>query len=356
MINRTAAPALLVVCLFLAGCWQAGGADRKIIGEVRCDDDAVAAAKVEVYLEAGRFRGTAPFAVSYTDENGIFEIGLPRGLYFLVARAEGPDGKRLFGEYSHNPVDLKGNKQKKDILIALEAADLSGEYRGPEDSGIGGAVSRGGKPAVGAYVYVYDSDEGGLMGPGYLTAEAVDENGEYRINLHPGRFWVAARLKRGGEKAGFVGPGDETAVYEGNPVEVGASRFINLDDIVLHPADAGKLAETASDRRRKNGPTGLSGIVRDSEGRPAGGLMVIVYDHPQMIGRPIMVGTADEKGLFSLPLPGGGQYYLGAREGHSGPRNPGEMAGGYSGTPDHSVSVEEGNWMSGLIIEVEEVW
>ncbi len=352
--QRTAA--LLLICLAggLVGC-RGGGADRRVEGRVLREGRGVPSVKVEVYLRAGRFRDSTPFAVGYTDEEGRYELRLPKGRYYLSGRGE-MEGRRLYGEFPGNPLDLSGTGDRRGADIPLEEALAGMEYRGPADSGVEGTVSRDGRPAAGAFIYVYQDARQGLKGPGYLAAEPVGPDGSYRVRLHPGRYWITARGKAGSEKTGFVSGGDLTAEHPLNPVGVGPGGFSPLGDLPLHPADPAKLARAAEERLRPVAATGLAGRVLGKDGQPAPGLYVLVYRHPQMIGRPLAVAVSGPDGRFRLALPGGGLYYLGARQNRSGPRTPGEMAGGYEATPDHAVRAEEGRWLEDLAVRVEEVW
>ncbi len=357
--------AALLGLILIQGCGGAAG-NLPVEGRVTYDGDGVIGARVEVYLDEGRFRRTTPFAEAYTDETGAFLFELPRGEYYLVARAEVESGERLFGEFPSNPVRIRGKGSPGGLEIPLGSALSAMEYRGPADSGIEGYAVMGDRsvlgsstyldrPAAGSFVYVYERGEGDLVGPGYLTARAVDEEGYFRIGLHPGRYRVAVRMKVGGGKAGYVGTGDYSG-YPENPVTVGEGRFTDLGGIPLHPVDAARLTEMEEQRRRPPGETGLAGVVLGPEGEPIPGLFVLLYDHPQMIGRPLVLVSSGEGGAFRMAVDEGGDYYLGARQSRSGPRSPGEMAGGYEGSPDHSIGVEEGKWLEGVVIRVEEVW
>lgn len=338
-----------ILCLLAAACAREGS----VSGQVTAAGEPPEAATVELYLEAGREKRTSPFATAYADRGGAFRLTVPAGSYHLVARGESRDGVRLYGEYPGNPVGVSRGADTP-VTLALEAAAAAREMTGPPDSGITGKGVAGEAPAAGGYVYVYQDDRSGLRGPGYLAARRLGADGSFRVQLPPGRYWVALRRKADGEKAGFVGSGDLTGVFPGNPVEVRRGGFTELGTVPLHPADREKL-DGVSRSRRERGGTGISGRVEDAGGKPVAMMQVVVYHTPQMTGRPRAVAVTDPEGAFSLTLEPG-TYYLGARQNRSGPRKPGELAGLWDGSPDHAVVLQAGAWREGLLIRVEEVW
>ncbi len=347
--------ACLGVALLLAGaCGGKGGGSARLGGSVRSADGPVAGASVEFYLGPLSDGRAEPFVTALADGDGRFSAELPAGRYWLMARVERPDGVRLTGEYPANPA--VAGKASPDVVIDVAPAASARVYRGPDDSGLEGSALQDGAAVPGAWVYVYDTPAGGLRGPGYVTAEPAGDDGTFRVRLHPGKYWVAVRRKKEGEKTGFVGDGDVTAAYPGNPVTVSAGRFTRLETFRLHAAGQAEMDRVGEERSSSPRATGLSGRVVRDDGSPVSGLYVLAYTHPQMIGRPAALTVSGPDGRFSLALPRGGRYYLGARQNRSGPRRPGEVAGVYEETADHAIEVAEKAARTNLVIRVRESW
>jgi hypothetical protein len=340
----------LLLAAALAGCGRGGGA--RVEGEVRTAGGMAGGAAVEFYLGPLSSGASAPFVVAHADASGVFAAEIPPGDYWLTARHQQPDGTMLVGEWPGNPLKVGPGSVSRAILEVAPTA-AARVYRGPSDSGLRGRLLHGGKPAAGAFVYVYEGAGTAMRGPGYLTAERVAPDGSFRIGLHPGKYWVAFRRKRDGARTGLVSEGDLTADYPGNPVRIEAARFRDVGSVELHPADRAAVAAAGG---APAGSTGLSGTLRRTDGALPPGLRVLAYEHPQMIGRPAALAVADAAGAFSLTLPRGGRYYVGARQQPSGPRRPGEIAGSLAGSDDHGVEVADGEWRRNLAIEVVETW
>ncbi len=347
---------VVAVVFLFAGLSACGGSGpARVEGEVRSVNGAAGGAAIEFYVGPLSSGPSSPFLTTYADRQGVFQAEVPPGDYWLTARQEQPDGMRLVGELPDNPLRVRRGRVAKVILTVAPPATAR-VYRGPSDAGLTGRAVSGGKPASGAFVYVYQEAGTGLRGPGYLSAEKVADDGSFRIGLHPGTYWVAVRRKSGGGKTGFVEGGDLTADYSGNPVRVEGGRFTDTGPIELHPADDGTAAGVAGGKAGQAGMTGVSGVVRRTDGPLPWGIRVLAYEHPQMIGRPVALAVVDAAGAFSLPLPAGGRYYIGARQQKSGPRRPGEVAGGLIGPDDHAVTVAGGEWRRDLVVEVSETW
>jgi hypothetical protein len=60
-----------------------------------------------------------------------------------------------------------------------------------------------------------------------------------------------------------------------------------------------------------------------------------------------------DDGSFTLYLPNGGKWYIGARSHARAAPVPGEPVGRYDGSEDHSLSVAEGDFVEGIEIVLE---
>jgi hypothetical protein len=226
----------------------------------------------------------------------------------------------------------------------------------PPETGLTGRVVIAGEPAADASVTVYEGEMRRLMGPGYAAMILTGPDGTFQADLAPGSYRVAARKRRGGAAAGFLRPGDFSGEYEGNPVTVREGEYTPLGDLILHEIDSIRLAEEAGRRAAGTSATRVRGTVVGPGGKPLAGQYVFLYRDQGMIGRPLKVTETGEDGAFTFDLPSGGRYYVGARSTIGGPRQPGEMAGRLSGSPDSSVQVNEGETVTGLTVAMEEIW
>ncbi len=105
----------------------------------------------------------------------------------------------------------------------------------------------------------------------------------------------------------------------------------------------------------KNSGYVITGLVSRESGEPAERMYVMAYADRRMIGRPDSISRpTDERGVFTLFLPGPGKYYIGARESIGGPMSPGELSGKYEGTPDYSIDLTEMMRIDDLQIVVRE--
>jgi len=235
--------------------------------------------------------------------------------------------------------------------VGREAAQTA-----PRDTGIKGRAVIDGKAAADVTVMVYAGDAKRLIGPGYVAMIVTGPDGMFQVDLPTGAYRVAARKRRDGGSAGFLKPGDFSVEYPGNPLSVLLGKYTDLGQLVLHDVDRERLAAVEKPRREGASPTRLAGRLEGPDGKPLGGQFVFAYSNQGMIGRPDLMAVTGSDGGFTLDLPGGGTYWIGARSAMGGPRQPGEMAGRLSGSPDSSVSVAAGSSREGLVIKMEVMW
>jgi len=353
LLLRTAL-ALLTPALWTSVAW---GGDGRLEGAVTFRGEAQAGVSVEVFLEKKKQAGGTPFGMTESGIGGRYSLTLPAGEYYLWARESAPAfGPPKVTEHPQNPVTVRAGEGT--VLPDLELVEVGrqGAEPVPPQTGIAGRVVVAGEPAADTSVAIYDGAAARLMGPGYAAMIYTGPDGLFQADLAPGIYRVAARKRREGGATGFLRQGDFSVDYEGNPVTVSEGEYSDIGDLVLHEVDRERLA--AEERRRTGGgaPTQIAGTVVGPEGKPLPGQYVFLYRDQGMIGRPDKVARSAEDGSFSFDLSAGGRYYLGARNTIGGPRQPGEMAGRLSGSPDSSVQLEKGRRADGLTIRMEVVW
>ena len=62
-----------------------------------------------------------------------------------------------------------------------------------------------------------------------------------------------------------------------------------------------------------------------------------------------------EDGRFILGLERGGKVFLGARQNYGTNPLPGELYGKYTGSPDHSITIGDGEILRGISIVVDHI-
>lgn len=192
-----------------------------IAGQVVHDGKGVPNALVFVYPDlSARFKGFGLGMSAPTDEQGGFELPLPAGSYYLVARVRhggapaGPlQAGDLFGYLPVNPVSVGEGGVTKVTLpviavpdkISRHADSMFGQTR---VSGI--VVDRAGKPRAGVKALLY-ADDAMLNRPLYASQPTGDD-GVFHLSFPSGgNFYLAARSQLGGTPA----PGELYGRYEG---------------------------------------------------------------------------------------------------------------------------------------------
>lgn len=194
----------------------------------------------------------------------------------------------------------------------------------PGPSGIAGEVHDSlGHPAVGAFVYAYLSDRGGLRGPADFGA-VVDEDGRYFLDLHEGQYFLVARQRAAGAPAGPPRPGDAWAPHPGNPLEVRSETTTRADFRLLAITQPLIMKQGTL----TSGDTGFSGQIRDAEDLPVSGAVVMAYRDRDFQRMPDHTALATgEDGVFTLYVPDAGSYCLVARTRTRGQPVQGELYG-----------------------------
>ncbi len=203
---------------------------------------------------------------------------------------------------------------------------------------------------AGAYVNIYPDATSNLLGPSQFISSPTDAQGGYTLELPPGTYYVVARKRQSGQAMGPLSPGDYysehqrilTTVVEGKmavvdlPVaKVKAPMFFKKE-----------MVETRAD-------TGIRGRLVDQDGKPVAGGFATAYLDQNMRRLPDFASTlSDAEGRFSLYLPEGGTYYLGARIHAWDMPRPGEPYGKLGGDTPQPVVVEKGAFVEGILIEM----
>ncbi len=287
-----------------------------------------------------------------TDAEGYFEAAAPPGRYYVYATGRDEKGKPIFAFSGQNPVEV-GRKER---FLGLKAVAVSRPkiQKGEEDvAALSGRVTFEGKPVEGAYVYLYTDSGTSYKGLGFAISPPTDRQGRFGIyDLLETQYVIVARKRKSGKKTGPLEEGDLYCFYPGNPVNLFEGKELVVDiPCVEKEKDVPYSVVTSGSS------ISISGYVVDRMGNPVKGVYAFVYD-TRVFGhkRPYShSGKTGEGGKFTINIDKPGTYYLGARENFGYTPRPGELFGFYSGTPDHSIRLKEGERREGIVIVVDRV-
>lgn len=334
---------ILLLAVLIGPAWSA-----PLKGKATIDSEPVGGISISAYpVESLDFSKPAPHRIGPTGENGLFEMDLPQGEYYLLAR-----GPNLFAYYGRNPVSVpKEGLEKVNLLMVPD--NLAGP-EGPVEieTGIAGMVTDAGKPVPGAVVTVYPDLSSQLKGFGLGMSNPTDENGRFEMPLPAGNYYLVVRVRQSGMFAGPLRAGDKFGYLPANPVVVNEGQIARVQiPLIEVPEKVERYAASLF------GSTRISGRILDADGKPVAGLRALLYDDSTMLNRPLYVSQpSDAEGRYVISFPKGGRYYLAARDQLGGTPGPGELYGRYQGTPDHSVRVRTGKHLEEIDLTVDEVY
>jgi len=245
------------------------------------------------------------------------------------------------------------------VTICLAAILLAGLAAGTacrkaEQPGTAVVKGKALTPLADAYLYAYREGED-LRGPAFATSEASGPDGDFSLVLPPGKYQLVLRKRVEGESIGPVATGDYRSEIIG-PITVRGGEVIARD--IVAPRKVGETKGLAA-LNKIPAKTGITGTVRDSDGKPVQGARIQAYQHSQMSERPKYVSEGSGvDGSYSLFFPEGGTYYLAARNRFGGPPKIGELYGRYDdGTVEPSaVYVKDGEILKGVDITMHKIW
>lgn len=317
-------------------------------GKATVKSDPIAGVSVSVYaVDTMSFADKAPYVSAPTGSDGLFEIDVPPGRYYLIARGDG-----LFTYYGRNPLTVpkEGVDQVNMLMVPNDAS--TPEIAPRIDAGVMGHVTHNGKPVSGATVSIYPDLSSQLKGFGLGMSQPTDENGFFEVPLGSGTYYLIVRLRKSGAFAGPLRAGDLFGYFPGNalPLKEGEVKAITIPLIEV-PEKVERFASSLF------GNTAITGTIVDSEGKPLKGLRALLYKDNTMLNRPEFVSQPTGKdGKFVISFPQGGTYFLAARDMLGGTPAPGELYGRYAGTRDGSIFIRTGKNLNNILITVETVW
>ncbi len=298
-----------------------------------------------------------------TGTDGKFVIYIKQGKYYFVSRKRwnyAKIGPLRTGDfeiiYFNNPVEIKENQILN--IGEIELNEIREEWENiPEGSGIKGKAVLENNQTEDIFVYIYTNPDTELRGPSYYLTKPIEKNGNFKINLLPGKYYLVARKRKSGAKLGPLEEEDYNYVYLQNPIKVNKNEYFDAGELRLKKIDIKKLVAikkgTLPPKIKLS--TGIRGFIFNKKKEPVKDVYAFIYKDFQMVGKPLYRSSPTNKdGKFEILLSEGGIYYVGARNTFGGPLEPGDIVGSYNGSPDHLLKVKNGEILENINIVVEE--
>lgn len=221
---------------------------------------------------------------------------------------------------------------------------------GQGKTGITGQVvlKEGGTPLADAYVNIYPDAMSNLLGPSQFISSPTDVMGRYTLEVPPGTYYVVARKRVSGQPSGPLSPGDLYSEHERISTVVVAGKLAVVD-LPVAPMKAPMFFKKQMTPQETT--TGIRGVLLDASGKPVPGSFAIAYNDADMQRLPDFVSTlSDGDGNFTVYLPQGGTYYLGARIHAWDMPRPGELYGRLGGETPQPLTVVKGGFVDNVRI------
>lgn len=308
----------LIGCLVLLALPVLAATGAK--GRVAWRSELTQGVTVRAYRAVEDIAAGTPVATSApSDQDGIYQLDLPPGSYYLTASNR--DGVLkpgdLFGYFNGSPLQVPAEGYRN-VGFNLVKVPQEKPPKASERSGIYGEITFQGEPLERVYLYIYKEPGSGFKGLGYFVQPV--ERGRFRVNLPPGDYYLLARKRARGGQFGPIEQGDYYNYYYGNPVHLtaGEARETQIE----------MLERLASLEEEVVAFQGVRGQIVDSAGQPQAGLYAFAYRNAEMTGTPdFFSAPSGPDGRFELALPGDGPYYLLARQAFGGPAEGSELYG-----------------------------
>lgn len=242
------------------------------------------------------------------------------------------------------------------LLVCSHPVPGFAKKKVPKKSGIKGRiVYKGtGEPVGKGYVYAYvgkmetRAAQMGIIGITDWVSHGSDEKGNYKLDLPPGEYYIAARKRVNGLNYGPLFKGDwydHKTARKPFVIRKGKYRTCDFELVKLEEPmffQGLTAAQKATD-------TGIKGQLLDENGEHVPGTFVMGYVDDDMQRAPDYASTlTDDEGFYTLYLPRGGRYWLAARFYAMKMPQKDEPFARYEGSPDHSVVVEDGQFLVGI--------
>jgi hypothetical protein len=200
------------------------GIEEGVSGTIVHDGAPLSGAVVYAYTDlSSNLKGMGYTVSAPSDAEGRYELPLPAGSYYLLARMRQGGGMAMgplrSGDYigyaPENPVRVSSGRVTLlsiPVLEVPEKIDLLSSSLFGQTSLRGQIFDQAGQPVAGVRAILY-SDPQMFNRPDYVS-QPTDEQGIFVLSFpHGGTYYLAARLQLGGAPA----PGELYGTYDGTP-------------------------------------------------------------------------------------------------------------------------------------------
>jgi len=333
-----------------------------IWGKVLFEGKPAAGVRMHVYLDSSTdFKGQGHASSGPTAEDGRFAMTLKPGRYYLVGKKSesvsteaDPDVGELFGFYGGNPIKVseESNVEVNLQVVRRKPATVA-EGEGPNVAIEGLLVGPRG-PAADAAVFAYPDSKSDFRGPDLTGPQGslvggTGPDGHFSLELPAGTYYLTAAKRRGGMVLGPLQAGDLFGYFDGNPLRLQAGQKASITIQMTE-----KLRQHEAPAAMAPGATAISGRILDPSGRPVAGVFAFATTDPNLIGTmpPYLSRPVGQDGVFSIEVPGGGTFFVGARTGFGGPPQPGQWQGMLGDDNIRPVTIEKGKVVDNVDITV----
>ncbi len=193
-----------------------------VAGRILHDGVPLAGATVFAYTDlTSRLKGMGYAMSGPSDETGAFELNLPPGTYYLLARYRhgggfGPlQAGDFIGYVSSNPVTVREGAVARVSIPSLEVPEkveqMSTTLFG-QTAIQGRVLDREGRPVKGVQAVLYA--DGKMLDRPLFVSRPTGEDGTFTLSFpYGGTYYLAARDTLGGAPS----PGDLYGTYDGTP-------------------------------------------------------------------------------------------------------------------------------------------
>lgn len=242
------------------------------------------------------------------------------------------------------------------VIVCSSPIPGSGAEKAKKKSGIKGRIvmKSTGEPVHKAYVYGYvgkiqtRAAELGIIGITDWVSHGSAEDGTYKLDLPPGEYYIGARKRANGLNYGPLYRGDfYDHRYAIKGITIRKGKYKNLDFELKELKEP--MFFQGLTAAEKVTDTGIRGKLLNENGEHIPGSFVMGYSDDDMQRAPDFASTlTDDDGNYTLYLPKGGRYWLAGRFYAMKMPQKDEPFARYEGSPDHSIMVEEGQFLEGI--------
>ncbi len=238
---------------------------------------------------------------------------------------------------------------KKTKKVVKETPVLSGEITGivmqsvdiPMAYGKVAVFKRGEGPPPNPSRYLRPPDDRG----------DIEEDGRFRMTLPVGDYYLTAVKSQDGDLLGppreddFIYPGTDSLQKGETVYSIRAGEIVDIGSVQAHRFSK-KLYVEAED------VTTMEGTVRDQNGKPLPGSVVLAFGTSDVVGKPLFISErTDLDGRYQLRVAKGGTFYLKSRTSlFGGIPEDGEYIGVYGMVLPAPVEIKTREGLTGVNI------